>query len=188
MKAIANLDSGATVDTFLANFDREGGGDGSSYDWITDVEASHFQGYDEKDKPRSLNGEPTESSNASVFAIAPAASDEHKVRCSAAEIAYKEQQDFYVGHDGGSLSRFTLKTSQKMRIHFGKLLKRSLIPVYLEKGALNFYLNRGVKSEEIYSVNDAEQCPEKESSALVSPTKTLYRDAVPIGDDIDPVG
>ena len=33
-----------------------------------------------------------------------------------------------------------------------------LIPVYLEKGALNFYLNREVKSEEIYSVNDAEHC------------------------------
>ena len=38
-----------------------------------------------------------------------------------------------------------------------------LIPVYLEKDALNFYLNREVKSEEIYSVNGAEQCLEKEN-------------------------
>ena len=38
-----------------------------------------------------------------------------------------------------------------------------LIPVNLEKGALNFYLNREVKSEEIYSVNNAEQCFAKRS-------------------------
>ena len=38
-----------------------------------------------------------------------------------------------------------------------------LIPVYLEKDALNFHLNREVKSEEIYSVNGAEQCLEKEN-------------------------
>ena len=37
-----------------------------------------------------------------------------------------------------------------------------LVPVCLEKNALNFYLNRGVKSEEIYSVDDAEWCLEKE--------------------------
>ena len=40
---------------------------------------------------------------------------------------------------------------------------RSLIPVYLEKEALNFYLNREVNSEEIHSVNDAELCLEKEN-------------------------
>ena len=51
-------------------------------------------------------------------------------------------------------------------------------------------MNREVKSEEIYSVNDAEQCLEKEwqSGELVSPTTTLNREAVPIGDDIEPVG
>ena len=38
-----------------------------------------------------------------------------------------------------------------------------LIPVYLEKDALNFYLNREVKSEEVHSLNDAEQCLEKEN-------------------------
>ena len=41
-----------------------------------------------------------------------------------------------------------------------------LIPVYLEKDALNFYLNREVKSEEIHSLNDAEQCLEKENQQL----------------------
>ena len=102
----ANLDTGATVDTFLANFDREGVGDGRFFDWITDVEARLLQGYDENGKPRSLDGRLTDThqvlgSNASAFATAPSASDVHKVRCSAAEIAYKEQQDFYVEHDGG---------------------------------------------------------------------------------------
>ena len=38
-----------------------------------------------------------------------------------------------------------------------------LIPVYLVKDALNFYLNREVKSEEIHSLNAAEQCPEKDN-------------------------
>ena len=33
------LDTGATVNTFLVKIDREGVGDGSSYYWITDVEA-----------------------------------------------------------------------------------------------------------------------------------------------------
>ena len=75
-----------------------------------------------------------------------------------------------------------------------------LIPVHLEKDALNFYLNREVKSEEIHRLNDAEQCLEKEkgestvgkriwqSGELVCPTTTLNREAVPIGDDIEPVG
>ena len=37
------------------------------------------------------------------------------------------------------------------------------VPVYLEKDALNFYMNREVKSEEIHSLNDAEQCLKKET-------------------------
>ena len=88
----ANLDTGVTLDTFLAKFDREGVGDGKFHDWITDVEARQFQGCDENGKPRSLNGRLTDAhqvlgSNASAFATAPAAADVHKVRCSAAEIA-----------------------------------------------------------------------------------------------------
>ena len=43
---------------------------------------------------------------------------------------------------------------------------RSLISVYLEKEAFNFYLNRGVKSEDNHSVNDAEQRLEKENQQL----------------------
>ena len=54
-----------------------------------------------------------------------------------------------------------------MRFHFEKVLneygKNELIPVFLENDALNFYLNREVKSEETHSVNDAEQCFEKKS-------------------------
>ena len=112
--------------------------------------------------PRSLNGKFTDAhevlcSTASASAPAPAS--------GATGIACKEQQDFYVGLNGGFPTH--IKIGQEMTIHFEKLLngygKNELIPVYLEKGALNFYLNREVKSEEIYSVNDAEQCLEKNS-------------------------
>ena len=44
----AHLDTGAAVDTFLVNFDREGVGDGSTYHWISGVEACQFPGHDEK--------------------------------------------------------------------------------------------------------------------------------------------
>ena len=92
--------------------------------------------------------------------------DVHKVRCSAAEIAYKEQ-DFNVAHDGGYMIPIHSKIGQAMRKHFEKLLNEhgtnDLIPVYIEKDALDFYLNREVESEEIHSVNDAEQCLEKEN-------------------------
>ena len=153
------------------NFDREGVGDGSFYDWIPDVEARQFEGFDEKGKPRSLNGRLTDThqvlgSNASAFAKAQSVPDIHKVRCSAAKIAYKEQQDFSVGRDGGYMIPIHSKIGQGTRIHFEKLLnedgRRSLIPVYPEQDALNFYLNREVKSEEIYSVNYTEQYLEKE--------------------------
>ena len=54
----------------------------------------------------------------------------------AAEIACKEQQDFYLGHDGGYMIPIHSKIGQGMRIHFEKLLneyeKNDLIPVYLE--------------------------------------------------------
>ena len=78
------------------------------------------------------------------------------------EIAYKEQQDFTVGQDGGYMSLIHSKIGQGTRILFGKLLndcgKNELIPVYHENDALNVHLNREVKSEETHSLNDAEQC------------------------------
>ena len=148
----ANLDTGASVDLSLVKFDREGVGDGSSCDWITEVEGWRFQGTD----AHQLLG-----SNASAFATAPAALDAHEVLCSAAEIACKEQQDFHVGDDGGHMSLIHSKIGQGMRNHFGKMLNEygmsDLIPFYLEKEALNFYMDREVKSEEIHSVNEAER-------------------------------
>ena len=138
-RANANLDTGATVDTFPVNFDREGVGDGSSYDWITDVEARQFQGFDEKGKDTSLNGRLNDAhrvlgSTAPAYASAPAS--------EAAEIAYKEQQDFYVGHDGGYMSLIYSNIGQEMRIQFEKVLNEygmsDLVGVYLEKEALNF--------------------------------------------------
>ena len=49
------MDTGAGVNAFLVNFDPEGIGHGSFYDWIPDGEAWQFQGYDENGLPRSLN-------------------------------------------------------------------------------------------------------------------------------------
>ena len=86
-----NLDTGAAVNTFPLNFGPEGAGDGRFYrtasgDWILDVVAWLFQGYNENGLPRSLNGR--------LIGV-------HKVLCSAAKIARKGWQDFYLGHDGG---------------------------------------------------------------------------------------
>ena len=101
-----NPDTRAAVNTFLVNFDRERVGDESFYDWIPDGESRQFQGYDENGLPRFLNGRLTDAhqvlgGNASAFATAQAASDVLKVLCTAAEIAYIEQQDFYLGLNGG---------------------------------------------------------------------------------------
>ena len=134
------------MNTFPLNFGPEGPGDGRFYrtasgEWIPDGGAWQFQQYDENGLLRSLNGRLI------------------GVLCSAAEMACKEQQDFYVEHDGGYMIPIHSNIGQGTIIHFEKLLNengmRSLIPVYLERDALNFHLNRGVKSEEIHSVNDA---------------------------------
>ena len=49
------------------------------------------------------------------------------------EIACKEQQDFYVKHNGGYLIPTHSKIGQEMRLHFEKLLdehgKNELVPV-----------------------------------------------------------
>ena len=85
---------------------------------------------------------------------------------SAAKIACKEQQDFYVKHNGGYTLPTHSKIGQGMIIHFEKLLdeygKNELIPVCLENDTPNFYLNHEVQSEETHSVRDAEQYYEKE--------------------------
>ena len=160
-----NLDTGAALNTFPLNFGPEGAGDGRFYrtasgEWIPDGGAWQFQGYDENGLPRSLNGRLTEAyevlgSAASASAPAPTS--------GAAGIACKEQQDFYVEHNGGDM----IPTHSKIRIHFENLLnecgKNDIIPVHLENDTPNFYLNREVKSEETHSASDAEQGFEKKS-------------------------
>ena len=88
--------------------------------------------------PRSSNERLTGAhrmlgSTAPAYASAPAS--------EAAVIAYKEQQEFYVGHDGSNMCLIHGKFGQEMSMHFGKLLNESgmsdLIPVYLEQEALN---------------------------------------------------
>ena len=88
-----NLDTGAVVNTFQLNCGPEGAGDGrfhrtASGEWMYDGGAWQFLGCDENELLRSLNGRLT---------------DVHRVLCSAAEIACKGRQDFYLGHDGGCM-------------------------------------------------------------------------------------
>ena len=63
--------------------------------------------------------------------------------CSAAEIACKGRQDFYLGHDGGYMIPIHSKIGQGMRTHFENLVnwygKDEFIPVYLENNIFNFY-------------------------------------------------
>ena len=53
--------------TFPLHLGPEGIGDGIFYDRIPDGEAWQFQGYDENDLPRSLNGRLTERTTRLVF-------------------------------------------------------------------------------------------------------------------------
>ena len=187
-----NLDTGAAVNTLPLNFGPEGAGDGRFYqtasgERILDSGACKFQGYDENGLLRSLNGR--------LIGV-------HKVLCSAAEIACKGRQDFYLGHDGGYMIPIHGKIGRGMRIHFEKLVswfrKNELFVVYLENKNFNFYLNREVKSAETNNVNDADHFLAKNSQqsgngdgrAVRSQVrrKTLNRDVAPIGDDIEPVG
>ena len=98
-----NLDTGAAVNTFPLNFGPEGAGDGRFYlaasgEWIPDGGAWQFQGYDENGLLRSLNGTLT---------------GVHKVLCSAAEIARKGRQYFYLGHDRGCMIAIHSKIGQE---------------------------------------------------------------------------
>ena len=109
------------------------------------VELGSFKGYDENGLLRSLNGRLI---------------GEHKVSCSAAEIACNGRQDFCLGHDGGYMVPIHSKIGQGMRHHFEKWVswygKNELIPVYLNN-IFNFYLNREVQSTETNNVNNAPQ-------------------------------
>ena len=156
-------------------------------EWIPDGGAWQFQGYDETGLLRSVNGRLT---------------GVHKVLCGAAEIACKGRRDFYLGYDGGYMIPTHSKIGQGMRIHFEKLVnwhgKNELIPVYLEKQHFQFLpeptseINRDQQCERCRSLSCEELSAVGkrgwQSSTLVSPTKTLNRDAAPTGDDIEPVG
>ena len=101
----------AAVNTSPWNFGPDGAGDGRFYrtasgEWIPDGAFWQFQGYDENVLLRSLNGR--------LFGV-------HKVLCSAAEIACKGRQDFYLGHDGGYMIPIDSKIGQGMKIHFEKI-------------------------------------------------------------------
>ena len=79
----------------------------ASGEWIPDGGAWQFQGYDENCLLTSLNARLT---------------GVHKVLCSAAEIACKGRQDYYLGYGGGYMIPINSKIGQGMRIQFEKLV------------------------------------------------------------------
>ena len=116
-----NLDTGAAVNTFPLNFGPDGAGDGRFYrtasgECNAEGGAWQFQGYGENGLLRSLNGRLTGA---------------HEVLCSAAEIACKGRQDFYLGHDSGYVVPIYSKIGQGMRNHFekiGELVRKERTP------------------------------------------------------------
>ena len=91
---------------------------------IPEVEAGQFQGFDEKCKPGPLNERLTNAhrvlgSTAPTNAPAPAP--------EAVEIAHTEQQDFYVGHDGGHMSLIHSKNWSRNDTSFSGLLSQFLL-------------------------------------------------------------
>ena len=170
-----SIDTRVAADTLTSNFDREGIGDRCFYDWIPDGEAWNFQGYDEDGSPRALDGRLLDAYKV-LNSIASASSSRvqeaqlnrvPKVLDSAAcDLCCEEQQDFCVKHNGGYMIPTCSKISEGMRIHFQKLLdeygKKELIPVCLENGTPNLYMNREMKLEETHNLRDVEQYFEKE--------------------------
>ena len=100
------------MNTFTLNVGPKGAGDGRFYrtasgEWIPIGGAWQFQGDDENGLLRSLNGRLT---------------GVHKVLCSAAEIAFKGRQDFFLGHDGGYMIPIYSRIGQEMRYHFERMV------------------------------------------------------------------
>ena len=92
-----------------------------------------------------------------------------KVLCSAAEIACKGRQDFYLGYDGGYMIPIHSKIGQGMRTHFEKLVNgHGKNELYLENNTFNFNLNREVKSTETNNVNNAQQSGNGDGRAVRS--------------------
>ena len=90
----------------------------------------------------------------------------HKVLCSAAEIACKGRQDFYLGHDGGYMISYSQQNWSKNENSFSDFFlnwhgQNKLTLVHLENNIFNFYLNREVKPTESSNVNGADRCPTK---------------------------
>ena len=92
-----NLDTRAVINTLLSNFGREGIGDGSFDDWVSDGGAWQFQGYDENSFPRSLDGTLMDAyevlnstAPASSSRAIPELTEVQKVLDSAAKIACKD--------------------------------------------------------------------------------------------------
>ena len=126
----------------------------------------------------------------------------HKVLCSAAEIACKERQEFYLGNDGGYMISIHSKIGQGMKIHLreiGELAWKERTHSHLSRKQHSQFLpelrseiNRDRQCEGCRAVFcEGDSTVRKrvcQSSALVSPTTTLNRDVAPTGDDIEPMG
>ena len=96
-----------------------------------------IRGSDEQGKPRRIKGK-----------LAPV----HKTLVSAGEVAV-QGYDGWVGSDGGYLMPRAGKIADGLRQEFARLVKKhgkaDLLPLYLEQGVFNFYLQDDAGSAEL---------------------------------------
>ena len=152
-----NLDTGAAVNT--CPLSPVGAGDGRCYrtangECIPDGAAWQSQDYDEHGLCRSLNGRLT---------------GVHEVFCSAGEIACEGRQDFFLRSDGGFMISALNKIGKEIRRHFEKIgelarKKRAQSSSHRRKHLQFLREHCSAAGKRVW-----------QSSALVSPTKTLNR-------------
>ena len=140
--------------------------------------AWQFQGYDENGLCRSLNRRLTCA---------------HKVLCSAGEIACKGRQDFCFGCDGGFMIPVHSKIGHAMRMHFERLVswygRKTAYSSLHPREHLRFLFEQ---RSEVHRNQYCERFSAAgrrvwQSSALVSPMKTLNTALAPSGDDVESI-
>ena len=168
-----------------------------TFPWLDSqmVKLRNFKDNDENSFPRFMDAHEVLNSSASASASATAS--------RVAGIECKEQEDFYLGYDGGYMIPIHSKIGQGMRIHVDKFvcesvwkervyssLSREWYSQFLPEPGSEVWRNVQCESDRsaFWERESTVGIRVWQSSALVSPTATLSRDAVPIGDDIETVG
>ena len=97
-----------------------------------------------------------------------------------------------MGSDDGFVIPVRSKIGHELSRHFERLVswyeRKQFIPVYIEDTICNFYLSQRCEVQRNQHREQFSAAGKRvwQSSALVSPTKTLNTDLAPIGDGIEP--